>query len=360
MKRVIAIAVFLPLLMYAQTTQLIVVTTENWNSNNGKLERYERVDDAWRQVGKEIDIKLGRNGLGWGRGLYPIPKRNAKYIKKEGDGRSPAGIFALKQAFGYAPFKTDYPYVVYKETDHCVDDANSRYYNKIVESTQIKKDYQSFEHMKFPKDYYKYGIVVDHNGIADGAESIPGAGSCIFLHIKDIPTAGCTVMSEAQIKEIIRWLDESKEPLLVQGTQRWKKRLMRAALEEKSKDKVEKLIGLAQSKLGQSYEPAAVGPDHFDCSGFVYYLHKEQGISIARSSIDQSKEGKKLSKAQLKRGDLVFFDTSQKGHVNHSGVYLGEGKFIHASSGKAYGVTISDMNGWYKDKFKWGIRKIRE
>ena len=71
--------------------------------------------------------------------------------------------------------------------------------------------------MKFPKDYYKYGIVVNHNHI-DEAGAIKGAGSCIFIHIKKVPTAGCTVMSESEMKEIIKWLDADKEPLLVQGT----------------------------------------------------------------------------------------------------------------------------------------------
>ena len=72
--------------------------------------------------------------------------------------------------------------------------------------------------MKFPKDYYKYGIVVDHNGITEGSKSKKGAGSCIFVHIKSVPTAGCTVMSESEIKEVLHWLDPKAEPLLMQGT----------------------------------------------------------------------------------------------------------------------------------------------
>jgi D-alanyl-D-alanine dipeptidase len=81
--------------------------------------------------------------------------------------------------------------------------------------------------MKFPKDYYKYGIVVNHNHI-DEEGAVKGAGSCIFMHIKKVPTAGCTVMNEKEMKEIIKWLDADKNPLLVQGTQEvvkalWKK-----------------------------------------------------------------------------------------------------------------------------------------
>jgi len=198
------------------SAQLIVVTTQNWSTPNGKLQRYARQGNNWHKVGREIPVKLGRNGLGWGRGLHTIPK-DAKYIKKEGDGKAPAGIFTLKQAFGYQPFVVDYPYEVYRSTDHCVDDSKSKYYNKIIDSTKVKKDYKSFEHMKFSKDYYKYGIVVNHNHI-DEAGAVKGSGSCIFMHIKKVPTAGCTVMNESEMKEIIQWLDADKNPLLVQGT----------------------------------------------------------------------------------------------------------------------------------------------
>jgi len=199
------------------TKQLLVVTTDNWSTSSGSLQRYEREHEGWVEVGKAIEIKLGRNGLGWGIGLHEIPQE-AKILKKEGDGKSPAGIFKLKQAFGYAPFKIRYPYSVYMETDHCVDDINSKYYNKIVDSTNLNKDYTSHERMKFPKEYYKYGVVVDHNGIAEGEISKKGAGSCIFIHIKSVPTAGCTVMSESEIKQVIRWLDPESTPLLLQGT----------------------------------------------------------------------------------------------------------------------------------------------
>jgi len=223
----LVVATLMTLTLYAQlpdTKQLIVVSTQNWSTPNGTLQRYEKTND-WHKVGKAIDIKLGRNGLGWGIGFHNIPI-NAKYIKKEGDGKAPAGIFSLKQAFGYFPFVVDYPYEIYKATDHCVDDVNSKLYNKIVDSNKVKVDYKSKEHMRFPKDYYKYGIVVNHNHI-DEAGAIKGAGSCIFIHIKKVPTAGCTVMRENEMKEIIKWIDAKKQPLLVQGTVEVVERLMK-------------------------------------------------------------------------------------------------------------------------------------
>ena len=99
-----------------------------------------------------------------------------------------------------------------------MDDVNSKLYNKIVDSTKIDADYNSKEHMRFPKNYYKYGVVVNHNHI-DEEGAVKGAGSCIFLHIKSVPTAGCTVMSEDEMKELIRWLDDKSHPLLLQGTE---------------------------------------------------------------------------------------------------------------------------------------------
>ena len=132
------------------TKQLIVVSTKNWSTPNGTLQRYEKTD-TWHKVGKAIEIKLGRNGLGWGIGLHTIPK-DAKVIKHEGDGKAPAGIFTLKQAFGYFPLVVDYPYEVYKSTDHCVDDVNAKLYNKIVDSSKVKVDYTSKEHMRFAKN----------------------------------------------------------------------------------------------------------------------------------------------------------------------------------------------------------------
>ncbi len=211
MRVVIALLLLLELLVATETKQLLVVTTQNWSTSSGKLQRYSYQKGRWQRVGGSISIKLGRNGLGWGRGLHTIPK-GAKIIKREGDGKAPAGIFRLKQGFGYAPFDIAYPYRVYEESDHCVDDIKSKYYNQIVDSTKIKADYKSYEKMKFPKDFYRYGIVVDHN-----PKRLRGAGSCIFIHIKSIPTAGCTVMSQNQIKQILRWLDPDKKPLLIQA-----------------------------------------------------------------------------------------------------------------------------------------------
>jgi len=128
----------------------------------------------------------------------------------------------------------------------------------------------------------------------------------------------------------------------------------------KTEIKIDKIISLAKSKIGSSYKYAQAGPNHFDCSEFIYYIFKTNNITIPRTSLNQSTNGIRVTKELLKRGNILFFDTSHKNHINHSGIYLGDGKFIHSSSGKVYEITISNLNkGFSLDKFRCGIRKNR-
>jgi len=119
----------------------------------------------------------------------------------------------------------------------------------------------------------------------------------------------------------------------------------------------------AKQFLGRRYVWGAVGPNCFDCSGFTMKVFRQAGINLPRVSRNQAKVGKLVAFDELKRGDMVFFDTSKarKGKVNHVGIYLGDGKFIHASSGKKQVVITSfDKKKFYKDRFLWGRRVLKE
>ncbi len=126
---------------------------------------------------------------------------------------------------------------------------------------------------------------------------------------------------------------------------------------------IDRAVDIAKSKLGSPYRYGKSGENSFDCSGFVYYVyHKRLGFYLPRTAYDMSNmsEDKIFEKDALKRGDLLFFDTRDRGYVNHVGIYLGNKRFIHASSGKAYQVTISPLDkGFYRDRFLWGIRLER-
>ncbi|MDQ0169780.1 MULTISPECIES: C40 family peptidase [Paenibacillus] len=87
----------------------------------------------------------------------------------------------------------------------------------------------------------------------------------------------------------------------------------------------------------------------FDCSGFMRYLFDKYSIDLPRTSQQQAKAGTPVSKANLRTGDLVFFNTMGKG-VSHAGVYIGDGQFAHASSSK--GVSITKLsNPYFKDRY---------
>jgi len=106
------------------------------------------------------------------------------------------------------------------------------------------------------------------------------------------------------------------------------------------------LIAYAKKFLGVRYVYGGTSPKGFDCSGFVYYTYSNFGIKLERVAADQARQGTKVSKANLLPGDLVFFDTNGgKNYINHVGIYIGDGKFIHASSGSnARKVVISSLN----------------
>jgi len=123
-------------------------------------------------------------------------------------------------------------------------------------------------------------------------------------------------------------------------------------------DKCKKITKDAKKKLGKRYVWGASGTKNtYDCSSFTKYVYRKNGISIPRTSINQSKHGKYVKRKDLKKGDLIFFDTSKrrKGYVNHVGIYLGDNKFIHASSAKKK-VVVSSLSKFYGKRYK-GARR---
>jgi len=96
--------------------------------------------------------------------------------------------------------------------------------------------------------------------------------------------------------------------------------------------------------IGIDYKYGGSTTSGFDCSGFTSYVFEKFGIDLPRRSVDQAAVGTKVAKDELRAGDLVFFNTNGK-TISHTGIYLGNGKFAHASSSR--GVAIGDMNDSY-------------
>jgi L,D-peptidoglycan transpeptidase YkuD (ErfK/YbiS/YcfS/YnhG family) len=206
---------------FSDAKQMILVITPDWNSIQGKLQRYERkkAKGKWQKVGDEMPIVVGRTGLAWGEGLHDISIIQAEQpIKREGDGKSPAGIFSLTSAFGTAADASNLklPYTPLIESTECVDDVKSGKYNTIVDRYKVGNfDRKSSEKMLAVGEEYSLGVFVAHNSNPPQK----GRGSCIFLHVwKDdsSATSGCTAMQKENMQEILRWLDAKQTPVLVQ------------------------------------------------------------------------------------------------------------------------------------------------
>ena len=196
--------------------QLLVVVNNGWDSLRGNLYAFKKVHGKWRLQFSNA-IVLGSKGLALGDGLVNL-KVNGP-VKHEGDKRSPGGIFSIGTAFGYAEKKDagwiKNPYVQAFDTLICVDDANSSYYNKLVDKDTARRDYNSFEYMHLKKDYYKWGLFINHNS----DKVVSGDGSCIFMHIWEnnhTGTDGCTAMTENNMLRVLHWIDAKERPMLVQ------------------------------------------------------------------------------------------------------------------------------------------------
>ncbi len=178
--------------------------------------------------------RLGKSGLVWGRGVSFPPAGGP--VKKEGDLRSPAGIFELGGVYGTVPApqkKRSMPYRRITPRDMWVDDPASPLYNQhFVLKHDPVTPWEFKQQMKLNDYAHSLKLFIRHNA-ADGRQKpVPGAGSSIFFHIwrRDggAPTAGCTAMSEENLRAMIAWLDPSRHPLYILLPAREYLRLRRA------------------------------------------------------------------------------------------------------------------------------------
>ncbi|MPM36034.1 hypothetical protein SDC9_82629 [bioreactor metagenome] len=122
------------------------------------------------------------------------------------------------------------------------------------------------------------------------------------------------------------------------------------------------VVSVAKQYLGTRYAYGGASPSGFDCSGFTMYVFKQMGISLPHSATSQWQSGagqKITSTSALKAGDLVFFCDPSRSlgkACSHAGIYIGGGRFIHASSANS-GVIISGLtSGYYNNYFVGGMR----
>ncbi len=212
-----------PFRLPSSSLQLIVGVAANWDTNTVVLQRFVRASSKkpWKATGKAFPGKLGKNGLAWGLGLHPDDAQPAGTpSKREGDLRSPVGVFGLGQVFGFAPDvprRETTPYVQVTDADLLVEDPNSPMYNSYVRLDHpATSDWEKSQTMERVDPAHELKVFVKHN--VDPAP-VPGKGSAILLHIwrreGAANTAGCTAMERDQMFATVKWLDMSKNPLFV-------------------------------------------------------------------------------------------------------------------------------------------------
>nr|WP_285847086.1 C40 family peptidase [Sporosarcina luteola] len=109
----------------------------------------------------------------------------------------------------------------------------------------------------------------------------------------------------------------------------------------------DKVVKRATGMTGIPYRFGGTTTKGFDCSGFVQYVYKQSGKSVARDTLGQYAQSKKVSKPQP--GDLVFFQNTYRKGISHVGIYVGNNKFVHAGGKQSQVVSLN--NSYWKSKF---------
>lgn len=178
--------------------QLIVVESESPSSIHATLAVYQNDGAGWVQTMEKIPAVVGKHGI--------------SHHKREGDGKTPAGLYALGEAFGTepAPLGTALPYRVVTEHDYWVDDPQSYDYNRPVHYEGNPSDrWASFERLNDP--LYNHVIVINYNE----DPIVKGMGSAIFLHRwrnENAPTQGCVAISHDHLVRLLKMIDPARKP----------------------------------------------------------------------------------------------------------------------------------------------------
>jgi len=181
---------------------LIVEPTPAGGTSSAKVRTLERGQTGWRPL-SEWPAVVGAAGFA------------DEGAKREGDQKTPSGLFRLDYVFGYASSaQTRMPYRQATPADKFVDDSTSPQYNRWVQGAA---DAKRFEAMRRADGLYEYGIVIRYN--MDPV--VPGRGSAIFFHIwpgPDGQTAGCIALEKSALRQIISWLDPTRNPHTLLGS----------------------------------------------------------------------------------------------------------------------------------------------
>ncbi len=201
-----------------ESSQCVVGVADSWNSSYVTISFFEKKQGVWRGVGDDWKGRLGNKGLVWGRGLHP--NTASTILKKEGDARSPAGVFDLGGVWGIHESVKKQPKTFYRKVssrDLWVEDPTSEHYNRFLTLPhEPATTWEKKAQMK-QNDYpHSLKMFIAHNA---PPKVTAGGGSSIFFHIwrRDgaSATAGCTTMKEDKLRWLIAAVDPGRRPLYV-------------------------------------------------------------------------------------------------------------------------------------------------
>jgi cell wall-associated NlpC family hydrolase len=119
------------------------------------------------------------------------------------------------------------------------------------------------------------------------------------------------------------------------------------------------IVSTALKYVGARYAMGGVGPRYFDCSGFVYFVMNHSGVGMSRDMYAQWNSGPHISSSNLAAGDILFFSNTYKRGLSHVGIYIGNGRFVHAEN-ESTGVLVSDLwSSYYRAHYTGAVRPSR-
>lgn len=187
-----------------ETSQLLVVFSEFPESQTAWLVALEKKGNNWSPVFGPVQAGIGRKGFA------------APGEKREGDQKSPSGLFRLGQLFCYEKaVDTRIPFVQSTADDKWIDDPDSPDYNRWVRGETTAK---SYERLLLKGNDYRYCMVIEYNT----HPVVKGNGSAIFLHLSEFDTinssSGCVVLIQSDMEKLLKWMDPKAKPSILMGT----------------------------------------------------------------------------------------------------------------------------------------------
>lgn len=184
-------------------SHIVLIVGHRDNKNKVTVNDYTKSSDGTWTKNWYINGIAGTNGI--------------SLEKSEGDKRTPEGVFNAMFAFGLKDNPNSIlEYHKITDGDYWVDDSDSTYYNKMVNISNVTKDWNSAENMKSASPFYNYALALDYN-----AEAVPGKGSAIFIHCtktdNDISSAGCVRIPEEYVKRLIQSVDKDTKVVIIEN-----------------------------------------------------------------------------------------------------------------------------------------------